>query len=105
MENEWHERDSTPDTHAVVHNVSLDEELACSTIEEMEEPLLSSVRSVMPDVAAAVTGLLIEVFFTIPGSVLHLWHTKTFSVDESNVLSVSEFVVSESSSYQSNTQQ
>ena len=104
MENEWKERDSAPDAHAVVHHVSLDEEFASSSIKEVEQPLLSSVRSVMPDVATAVTRLLIEVLFTIPGSVLHLWHTKTLSVDESDVLGVSEFVVCESSSYESNAQ-
>ena len=102
MEAEWKERDSTPDAHAVVHDVSLDEELASSTIEEVEKPLLRCIRSVMPNISTAVTRLLIEVLFTIPGSVLHLWHTKTLSVDESDVLGVSEFVVGESSSYESN---
>merc|ERR1712070_1248836 len=53
VEGEWQESDSTPDTHAVVHHISLDEELASTSVQEMEEPLLCSIRSVMPDVATS----------------------------------------------------
>ena len=101
VEADWQERDSTPDAHAVVHHVSLNEELASSTVQEVEEPLLGSVRSVVPDVATAVARLLVEVFFTVPGPVLHLGHAQTLSVDESDVLHVSELVVSKSSTYES----
>ena len=98
MEGERQESDSAPDAHAVVHHVSLNEELACTSIEEMEKPLLGGVGSVMPDVTTSVSGLLIEILFSIPCSVLHLWHSETLSVDESDVLHVTELVVGKSSS-------
>ena len=104
MEHEWKEGDSAPDANAVVHNVSLNDEFACSTVHEVEEPLLGGVRSVMPDVATAVTTLLIEILFTVPSSVLHLGDAETLAVCKSHVLHVAELVVGESSSYESNKQ-
>ena len=104
MEHKWKESDSTPDAHTVIHHVSLNDEFACSTVHEVEEPLLGGVRSVMPDVATAVTTLLIEILFTVPGSVLHLWNAETLAVRKSHVLHVAELVMGESSSYESNKQ-
>ena len=86
--------DSEPDSKAEVNDESLDEELGGTTVEEMEEPLLGSVRSVMPDVASHVGFLLIEVVLSVPSSVLHLWHSQTFAVNQSHVLHVAQLVVS-----------
>ena len=91
--------DSEPDSKAEVNDESLDEELGGTTVEEMEEPLLGSVGSVMPDVSTAVTFLVVEVVFAIPGLVHHLGDTETLSVDESHVLGVAKLVVSQTSSY------
>ena len=55
VESEWEKGDSAPNSNTVVHNVSLDEEFSSSTVKEMEKPLLSSVGSMMPDVASAIT--------------------------------------------------
>ena len=93
MEGEWHPSHSGPDSDTEVNNPSLDEELAGTSVEEVEEPLLSSIGSVMPDVASAVTRLLIEVLFSIPSSVLLFWNSETLSVSESHVFHVSELVM------------
>ena len=47
--------DSQPNLAAVVYHVSLDEELSCTTVHEVEEPLLGGVGSVVPDVASCET--------------------------------------------------
>ena len=52
----------------------------------------------VPDVASCESALLIEVLLTVPCAVLHLWHSETFTISESHVLHVSEFVVGESTS-------
>ena len=96
---EWQPGESDPDSEAEVDDPSLDEELTSSTVQEMEEPLLSGVRSMMPDVASAISRLLIEVLFSIPSSVLHLWNSKTFPVSESHVFHVSKLVMLKSSSF------
>ena len=79
--------------------MDLEEEFTSATVQEMEEPLLGSVGSMMPDVTSSITTLLIEVLFSVPGSVLHLWHSKTFTIGESHVFHVTEFVVGQTSSY------
>ena len=99
MNGHWKEGNPAPDSHTVVHDVSLDEEFASSTIQEVEQPLLCGVRSVMPNVASAITGLLIEILFSIPCTVLHLGYAKTLAVDETHVFHVAQFVVGQSSSY------
>ena len=53
------------------------------------------------DVAPGETTLLIEVFFTIPGTPLLARNTKSLTVNETHVLDVSVFVVLKSSSYTS----
>ncbi len=85
--------ESQPDLNAEVDDESLQEELVCATVQEVEQPLLSSVGSVVPDVATAVTFLVVEVVLAIPSLVHHLRHTETFTVNESHVLGVSQFVV------------
>ena len=99
MDGEWQPGESDPDSETEINNPSLDEEFSSSTVEEVEEPLLGGVRSMMPDVTSSVGRLLIEVLFSIPSSVLHLWYSKTLSVSESHVLHVSVLVVSKASSF------
>ena len=76
----WDPDHSEPDSAAEVHNPSLDEEFASTTVQEMEEPLLGSVRSMMPDVSSSISWLLVEVLLSIPCSVLHFWYSKTLSI-------------------------
>ena len=45
---------SQPDLAAVVDHVSLHEELAGSTVHEVEEPLLGGIRSMMPDITSSI---------------------------------------------------
>ena len=99
MNGEWQPGQSDPDSETEVNNPSLDEELWSSTVQEVEEPLLGGIRSVMPDVTSGISRLLIEVLFSIPGSVLHLWHSETFTVCESHVFHVSELVMLKASSF------
>ena len=99
MEGEWHPGDSEPDSHSEVHHPSLNEESLHTSVHEMEEPLLGSVRSVMPDVTTDVRGLLIEILLTIPSSPLLLGDSKSLSKAQTHVLGVSLFVVSQTSSY------
>ena len=90
--------ESEPDLYTEVNDETLDEELVGTAVQEVEQPLLSGVRSVMPDVAAHVTFLCVEVVLTIPCLVHHLRHTETLAVNESHVLGVSKLVVCQSSS-------
>ena len=99
MDSEGQPGDSQPDLNTKVNDESLDEELVGATEQEVEQPLLSSVGSVVPDVAAAITFLVVEVVLAIPCFVHHLRHAETFTVNESHVLRVAQFVVSQSSSY------
>ena len=98
----WKPAHSEPDSATEVNDPSLDEELAGTTVEEVEQPLLGGIGSVMPDVTSSITRFLIEILFSIPGSVLHFWYSKTLSVNESHVFHVSVFVVGKSSSYNIN---
>ena len=93
MEGEWQEGQSSPDSESEVNDPSLDEEFSSASVQEVEEPLLSSIGSVMPDVSSAVTGLLVEILLSIPSSVLLLWYSETFTVGESHVLHVTELVM------------
>ena len=51
----WDPAHSKPDSASEVNNPSLNEEFAGTTEQEMEQPLLSGVRSMMPDVTSGVT--------------------------------------------------
>ena len=82
-----------PDAHAVVNNNTVEEEALEPTVEEVEEPLLGRVRTVMPDVATRVRTLLVEVLLAVPSTVLHLGHAQTLTVRESHVLHVAVFVM------------
>ena len=90
---------SEPHSEHEVAHVSLDEEALGATVQEMEEPLLRSVRSVMPDVTTGVGGLLVEILLTVPGSPLLAGHAESLAVTKAHVLSVSVLVVSQSTSY------
>ena len=98
MESGWYPSHSDPDSEAEINNPSLDEEFSSASVQEVEEPLLSGIRSVMPDVTSAVTSLLVEILLSIPSSILHLWNSKAFSVGKSHVFHVAELVVSQSTS-------
>ena len=87
-----------PDLAAEVDDESLKEELVCASVEEVEQPLLGRVGSVMPDVASAETLLGVEVVLSVPGLVHHLGDSETLSVCESHVLGVAQFVVRQSTS-------
>ena len=52
VDGEGQEGDSGPDFDAEVDDESLDEELVGAAVEEVEEPLLGGVGSVVPDVAS-----------------------------------------------------
>lgn len=97
MKSKGQECNSSPDAYAVIHHVSLDEELASSAVKEMEQPLLGCIRSVVPDVASSVTRLLVEVLFTVPSLVHHLWNSQTFTVDKSDIFHISKLVMGQSS--------
>ena len=98
MESDWEPCDSEPDSQAVVDNDTVEEEALEATVQEVEEPLLGGVGTMVPDVASSVSALLIEVLLTVPSSVLHLWDAETFTVGESHVLHVSVFVMGKSTS-------
>ena len=89
---------SEPDAEAVVDDDTVDEESLEATVHEMEEPLLGSVGTMVPDVASCEGALLVEVLLTIPCAVLHLGHSKALTVCKSHVLHVAEFVVGQSTS-------
>ena len=88
MDGERNPGESDPNSKAEVDHESLNEELLRATVEEVEEPLLGSVGSMVPNVAAHVRLLLVEVVLSIPSSVLHLWYSKTLAIDKSHVLHV-----------------
>ena len=98
MDGEGEPGESEPDLDAEVNHESLQEELVRAAVEEVEEPLLGCVGSVVPDVASDVTFLLVEVVLAVPSLVHHLRHTETLAVDESHVLGVPELVVSQAAS-------
>ncbi len=88
MQREWQPSQSDPDLEDKVNYESLDEELVGSSIEEMEQPLLSGVGSVMPDITSCKPLLLVEVCFSVPCSELLLGHSQTFSIHQTHVLSI-----------------
>ena len=94
MEGDGEPRNTEPYAHAVVNNHTVEEETFEATVQEVEEPLLSRVRAVMPDVATSVGALLVEVFLTVPSAVLHFGDTKTLAVCQTHILHVTVFVVS-----------
>lgn len=98
VESNWEPRNSKPNAQAVINNYSVNEEALEATEHKVEQKLLSSVRAMVPDVASCISTLLIKVFLAIPCTVLHLWYSKTFTIGESHVLHVSEFVVCKSTS-------
>ena len=98
MESEWNPSHSDPDSESEVDNPSLDEEFASTSVQEVEEPLLGSIGSVMPDVTSAVGSLLIEILFSVPGSILHLWYSESLTIGKSHIFHVSELVMSQSTS-------
>ena len=67
----------------------------------MEEPLLGRIRAMVPDVAASIGSLLVEVLLAVPGAVLHLGYTETLPVGESHILHIAEFVVGQTAAYSS----
>ena len=99
VDGEGQEGESSPDLDAEVNHESLNEELVSTSVQEVEQPLLGGVGSVMPDVASDEGLLVVEVVLTVPGSVLHLGHSQTFAIDQAHVLGVAELVVSQSASY------
>ena len=96
MDGEGQPGDSQPNLAPEIDDESLDEELVGASVQEVEEPLLGGVGSMMPDVPSHETLLLVEVVLAVPSSVLHFGHSQTFSVHETHVLCVSEFVMSQS---------
>ena len=54
VEGKRQEGNATPHTETEVNNPSLDDESLDTTVHEVEQPLLSGVRSVVPDVTTAV---------------------------------------------------
>ena len=93
MDGHWQPDDSHPDLEDEVDNESLQEELVGTTVHEMEEPLLSGIGSVMPDVTSCVGRLVVEILLSVPSSVLHLRHSESLTVAESHVLNVTVFIM------------
>ena len=98
METDWEPGNAEPNTEAVVDDNTVPEEALKATEHEVVKPLLCRVRAMMPDVTTGVGRLLVEVLLAIPGAVLHLGHTETFTVSKSHILSVSVLIVSQSTS-------
>ena len=98
MEGDGEPRNPEPNAEPVVDDDTVDEESLEAAVHKVEEPLLSGVGAMVPNVASCEGALLVKVLLTIPGAVLHLGHSKTFSVCKSHVLHVAEFVVGESTS-------
>ena len=99
MESGWDPNNAEPNTESIVEDDTLNEEASESTEEEMIEPLLGGVGTMVEDVTSAVWWLLIEVLLTVPVSPHGLWHTKSLSICQSHIANVTLFVVLESSSY------
>ena len=88
------EGNAAPDAEAEVDEPAIDEEAFDAAVEEVEEPLLRHVRSVVENVATRVRTLLVVVLFAIPGAPLRLRHSHAFAVRQPHILRVSLFVVS-----------
>ena len=99
VETNWEPWNSEPDAQAVVNDDTVKEEAFEAAVHEVEEPLLGRIRAMVPDVAASIRSLLVEVLLTVPGAVLHLGHTETLTVGKSHILHVSELVMGKSTSY------
>ena len=54
VDGEWQPSESDPNSETEIDDPSLDEEFSSSTIEEVEEPLLGGVRSMVPDVTSGI---------------------------------------------------
>ena len=80
VESEGHPGDAEPHTEGKISDESLSEKALDATVHEVEEPLLSGIWSVMPDVTTSVWRLLVEVLFTVPGTPLLLGDTEAFTV-------------------------
>ena len=89
---------SEPNLEHVVHDHSLEEELASASVEEVEEPLLGGVGSVVPDVTSDEGLLLVEVVLSVPSSPLHLRYSEAFSINKAHVFGVSRLIVLETAS-------
>ena len=98
------EGNSHPDFHAVVHDDTVDEEALEASVHEVEEPLLSRVGAMVPDVASTIGCLLVEVLVTVPRTHLHLRRTHTLTVTKAHILGVSLFVVGQATSCLNNKQ-
>ena len=99
MEREGQPSESDPDLEHEVDHEPLDEELVHSSVQEMEQPLLRGVGSVMPDVPSGEPLLLVEIRLPVPCPELLLGHSQTLTVHQTHVLSIAEFVMSQSTSY------
>ena len=99
MESHGYPGEAEPNAEGEVVHPSLQNKALETSVHEMEEPLLGSVGTMMPDVASRIRCFLIEVLFSVPSSPLLLGYTQTFAKCESHVLLVTEFVVLKSTSY------
>lgn len=94
----WNKRNLEESAVHVIINVSFAEIVAESTVEHVEEPLLGSIRPMMPDVATCIRLFLIEIELTVPCSPLLFGNTKAFSVGQAHVACVTAVVRDRSSS-------
>ena len=95
VEGHWEPRNAEPHTHAVVNDHTIEEEALEATVEEVEQPLLGCVGSVVPDIASCIGTLLVEVLLAVPRAVLHLGYSETLAVCKTHILHVAVFVVSQ----------
>ena len=91
--------DAAPDAQSVVDGDTVDEEALEATEQEVVEPLLGRVRSVVENVTSEIGRLLIEVLLSVPGTELGLRNTKSLAKGQTHVLSVTLLVVGQSASY------
>ena len=99
MERDWEPCDAEPHAEAEINENTIVEEATEATVQEVEEPLLSSVGPVMPNVAASVGWLLVVILFTVPRTVLHLGNSESLAVGQAHVLHVPELVVGQTASF------
>ena len=99
VKSSWDPNHSQPDSAAEINNKSLEGESTNSSVKEMEEPLLGSIWSMMPNITSGKSTLLIEILFSIPCSILHLWNSKTLTIGKSHIFHVAMAVMGKSTSY------
>ena len=99
VEGGWDPSDTEPDTETIVKDNTLDEEALESTEEEVVEPLLGGIGTMVEDETTSIGSLLIEVLFTVPVGPHGLWNSETLSIGESHVADIALLVVLKSSSY------